>query len=184
MHRFQVFRTFFRCASINTELCRLSSEVVSVRATHHSSQAVLLHQPEGVLVAGSEVIGLGGAHVTPGHRAHGVDDICHAEKQHRVPFQHGRLSSKGCIETQAKRKVCIWVRHGDAADDSSPRDERIYSGNETAAWIENQLQDSFMRSAQIFMSPLVLSFPLQSNISTCQSPASSSVPARLGNALP
>lgn len=80
---------------INTELCRfvfvccLSSEVVLVRATHHSSQAVLLHQPEGVLVAGSEVIGLGGAHVTPGHRAHGVDDICHAGKQDRVPFQHG-----------------------------------------------------------------------------------------------
>lgn len=51
-----------------------------MRATHHSSQAVLLHQPEGVLVAGSEVIGLGGAHVTPGHRAHSVDDICHAGK--------------------------------------------------------------------------------------------------------
>lgn len=51
-----------------------------VRATHHSSQAVLLYQPEGVLVAGSEVIGLGGAHVTPGHRAHGVDDICRARE--------------------------------------------------------------------------------------------------------
>lgn len=44
--------------------------------THHSAQAMLLHQPEGVLVAGGEVIGLGRAHMTSGHRAHGVDHIC------------------------------------------------------------------------------------------------------------
>lgn len=56
--------------------------------------------------------------------------------------------------------------------------------NEMTAWIENQLEDSFMRSAQIFMSLLVLSLPLQSNISTCQSLVFSSVPVRLGNVLP
>lgn len=59
-----------------------------MQATHHSSQAVLLHQPEGVLVAGSEVIGLGGAHVIPGHRAHGVDDICRVRET-----THGSVSA-------------------------------------------------------------------------------------------
>lgn len=51
---------------------------VSVAAccTHHSAQAMLLHQPEGVLVAGGEVVGLGRAHMTSGHRAHCVDHIC------------------------------------------------------------------------------------------------------------
>lgn len=44
--------------------------------THHAAQAMLLHQPEGVLIARGEVIGLCRAHVTSGHWAHSVDHIC------------------------------------------------------------------------------------------------------------
>lgn len=66
-----------------------------VQGTHHSSQAMFLHQPEGVLVAGSEVIGLGGAHMIPGHRAHGVDDICRAREK-----THGSVSAT--VDFQAK----------------------------------------------------------------------------------
>lgn len=129
-----------------------------MRATHHSSQAVLLHQPEGVLVAGSEVIGLGGAHVTPGHRAHGVDDICHAGKTTQSSVS-ARLTFKQRLHKNTGKNKSLHL--GETTPRGrrlAARDERIYSGNETAAWIENQLQDSFLQSAQIFMSPLVLSF--------------------------
>lgn len=54
--------------------------------THHSAQAMLHHQPEGVLVAGGEVIGLGRPHMTSGHRAHGVDHICREGTIHKAHF--------------------------------------------------------------------------------------------------
>lgn len=58
-----------------------------VYCTHHGAQAMLLHQPEGVLVARCEVIGLGWAHVTSGHRAHGVDHICRKGTMHKAHFR-------------------------------------------------------------------------------------------------
>lgn len=48
----------------------------SACCTHHSSQAVLFHQLQRVLVARCEVVVLGRADVISGHGAHGVDDIC------------------------------------------------------------------------------------------------------------
>lgn len=48
----------------------------SACCTHHSSQVVLFHQLQRVLVARCEVVVLGGADVISGHGAHGVDDIC------------------------------------------------------------------------------------------------------------
>lgn len=45
-------------------------------STHHSFQAVLLHQLQRVLVARFEVVVLRGADLVSGHRADGVDDIC------------------------------------------------------------------------------------------------------------
>lgn len=50
--------------------------VLVMRCTHHSPQVMLLHQPEGVLVAGGEVVGLSAANMTSGHWAHSVDHIC------------------------------------------------------------------------------------------------------------
>lgn len=52
--------------------------------THHSAQAMFLHQPEGVLVAGGEVVGLRRAYMTSGHRAHGVDHICEGGRHKKL----------------------------------------------------------------------------------------------------
>lgn len=69
---------------------RAISPQMSVRVeadcTHHSAQAMLLHQPEGVLVAGGEVIGLSWAHMTSGHWPHGVDHICREGTTHKAHF--------------------------------------------------------------------------------------------------
>lgn len=61
--------------------------------THHSAQVMLLHQVEGVLVAGGEVVGLCRAHVTSGHRPHGVDHIC-GNGTSTSSFKRGLLFSK------------------------------------------------------------------------------------------
>lgn len=70
---------------------------VKAYCTHHSAQAMLLHQPEGVLVAGGEVIGLSWAYMTSGHWSHGVDHICQkgtTDKAHfnTVLFQQGYIA--------------------------------------------------------------------------------------------
>lgn len=65
----------------------------SACCTHHSSQAVLFHQLQRVLVAWCEVVVLSGADMISGHGAHGVDDVC---KHTQMPpqlcaacFDHG-----------------------------------------------------------------------------------------------
>lgn len=62
------------------------SESVFAYCTHHSGQVMFLHQPEGALIAGGEVIGLGRAHMTSGHRAHGMDHICQKGTTQKSPF--------------------------------------------------------------------------------------------------
>lgn len=54
---------------------------------------MLLHQPEGVLVAGGEVIGLSIAHMTSGHWAHGVDHICWKGTTHKAHFSKAYCTS-------------------------------------------------------------------------------------------
>lgn len=62
--------------------------------THHTAQAMLLHQGEGALVARCEVIGLRLAHVISGHRAHGVDHICWKETTQKRSFQQSQLLAR------------------------------------------------------------------------------------------
>lgn len=109
-----------------------------MRATHHSSQVVLLHQPEGVLVAGSEVVGLGGAHVVPGHRAHGVDDICRAGRETAHSSGSARPTFKQRLHKKyrPKQKFASLRDNGDAANESPP--EMIHSFRQRHGGLERK----------------------------------------------
>lgn len=75
---------FFQAAQNRDNISPKMSLSAVMYCTYHSAQAMFLHQPEGVLVTGGEVVGLSWAHMTSGHRAHGVDHICEGGRHKKL----------------------------------------------------------------------------------------------------
>lgn len=80
---FQISKTFQQPFSSKKKPCLVTTfKIVQIHCllmrwkTHHGFQFVLLHQIKWVLVAGGKIVLHWRAHITSGHRAHGVDYIC------------------------------------------------------------------------------------------------------------